>query len=72
MFAFADTPVKFVGLLILFAWCTLWSIYELTRPQDARQRISNALHLVMAVVSYWILRPHVGTVCRRTLGHDEM
>jgi len=57
MFAFADTPVKFVGLLMLFAWCTLWSIYELTRPQDARQRISNALHLVMAVVMLLMVAP---------------
>ncbi len=50
MFALADTPVKFVALLALFAWTTLWSGYELTRPQDVRQRISNVLHLVMAVV----------------------
>jgi hypothetical protein len=41
----------------LFAWCTLWSIYELTRPQDARQRISNALHLVMAVVMLLMVSP---------------
>lgn len=57
MFAFADTPVKFVGLLLLFAWCTGWSIYELTRPQDVRQRISNALHLVMAVVMLLMVAP---------------
>ncbi len=57
MFAFADTPVKFVGLLLLFAWCTLWSIYELTRPQDVRQRISNSLHLVMAVVMLLMVAP---------------
>ena len=57
MFAFADTPVKFVGLLLLFAWCTPWSIYELTRPQDVRQRISNALHVVMAVVMLLMVAP---------------
>jgi len=57
MFSIADTPVKFVGLLLLFAWCTLWSVYELTRPQDARQRISNALHLVMAVVMLLMVAP---------------
>ncbi|MGC3995601.1 MAG: DUF5134 domain-containing protein [Propionicimonas sp.] len=50
MFSFTDTPWKFVGLLVLFAWCTVWCAYELTRPQDVRQRISNALHLVMALV----------------------
>ena len=31
-------------------WCTVWCAYELTRPQDGRQRVSNVLHLVMAVV----------------------
>jgi len=50
MFTLAATPVKFVALLVLFAWCTAWGIYELTRPQDGRQRVSNLLHLVMAVV----------------------
>ncbi|MCG7583560.1 DUF5134 domain-containing protein [Mycolicibacterium sp. OfavD-34-C] len=50
MFTLADTPVKFVALLVLFAWCTVWCTYELTRRQDARQRISNAAHLAMAVV----------------------
>lgn len=40
----------FVGLLILFGWCTVWSAYELTRPQSVRQRISNALHLAMSLV----------------------
>ena len=50
MFSFDDVPVKFIGLLVLFAWCTLWCTYELTRPQNGRQRVSNALHLVMAVV----------------------
>lgn len=50
MFTFVDTPVKFIGLLVLFAWCTVWCGYELTRPQSGRQRISNVLHLLMAVV----------------------
>ncbi|MBK8447408.1 MAG: DUF5134 domain-containing protein [Micropruina sp.] len=50
MFTFADTPVKFLGLLLLFAWCTAWCGYELTRPQSGRQRVSNVLHLAMAVV----------------------
>ena len=50
MFSFADTPVTFVGLLLLFAWCTAWCAYELTRPQDVRQRISNSLHLAMSIV----------------------
>ncbi|MGB7963932.1 MAG: DUF5134 domain-containing protein [Propionicimonas sp.] len=58
MFTFAATPVKFVGLLILFAWCTIWCVYELTRPQDTRRRVSNALHLVMAVVMLlMVMRP---------------
>ena len=50
MFSFATVPVKFVGLFVLYLWCTAWSIYEMTRPQSWRQRVSNGLHLVMAVV----------------------
>ena len=57
MFSFAETPVRFVGLLLLFAFCTLWSTYELTRRQDARQRVSNAVHLVMAVVMLLMVAP---------------
>ncbi len=50
VFTFADTPVKFVGLLLLFVFCTGWSLYELSRKQDTTQRISNVLHLVMSLV----------------------
>lgn len=50
MFTFEATPTMFVGLLVLFGWCTVWSAYELTRPQDGRQRVSNGLHLAMSVV----------------------
>jgi hypothetical protein len=50
LFSFDATPVMFVGLLVLFGWSAAWSIYELTRPQDSWQRVSNALHLAMAVV----------------------
>lgn len=50
MFTLTEMPVKFIGLLILFLWCTAWCVYELTRRQDRTQRVSNALHLVMAVV----------------------
>jgi hypothetical protein len=57
MFMFAQMPVRFVSLLLLFAFCTLWSSYELTRRQDARQRVSNALHLVMAVVMLLMVAP---------------
>jgi len=50
VFTFATTPVKFVGLLVLFAFCTVWCVYELTRPGDWRRRVSNVLHLLMSVV----------------------
>lgn len=50
MFTVADTPVKFVGLLVLFVFTTAWSAYELARPQTWRQRVSNVLHLVMSLV----------------------
>lgn len=57
MFNLVDTPFKFFGLLLLFTWCTAWGIYELTRPQDVRQRVSNTLHLVMAVVMLVMVSP---------------
>ncbi|MDY6996370.1 MAG: DUF5134 domain-containing protein [Actinomycetota bacterium] len=50
MFTLDATPVKFVVLLMLFAWCTLWCSYELTRRQDRAQRVSTIAHLAMAVV----------------------
>ncbi len=56
MFTLA-TPVKLVGLLVLFVWCTVWCVYELTRPQSRTQLISNALHLVMAVVMLLMVAP---------------
>lgn len=50
MFTFDATPVKFVALLVMFLWCTAWCIYEVTRRQSASQRVSNGLHVLMAVV----------------------
>ena len=50
MFTFDQTPVKFVGLLVLLTWCTLWCAHGLARSRGARQRVGAALHLVMAAV----------------------
>lgn len=50
MFSFATTPVMYVGLLILFAWCTVWSAVELVRSTTTEHRISNGLHLIMSLV----------------------
>ena len=50
MFTFDHTPVKYVGLLVLLTWCTLWCARELARSRGARQRTCDALHLLMAVV----------------------
>ncbi len=50
MFTFDATPVKFVGLLIMFAFTTGWGIYELTRPTDWRGRVSGIAHLWMSIV----------------------
>ena len=50
MFTFDQTPVKFVGLLVLLTWCTIWCAREFARSRGARQRICDALHLLMAVV----------------------
>lgn len=61
VFTLSDTPVKFIGLLILFVICTVWSVRELTRPQTGRQRISNALHLAMAVVMLLMVARSVWT-----------
>ena len=57
MFIFADMPVRFISLLVLFTWCTVWSIYELTRPQGPRQRVSNTLHLVMSALMLIMVAP---------------
>mgnify|MGYP003812759209 CR=1 FL=1 len=43
-------PVKFVGLLVLFAFCTVWCLYELAQRQSGRQRVSSAWHALMAIV----------------------
>ena len=50
MFTFDETPVKFIGLLVLLSWCTIWCLYELTGSRGARQWVCDVLHLVMAVV----------------------
>lgn len=50
VFSFDTTPVKFVGLLVMFAFCAAWCVYEVTRRQDARRLVSNILHLAMALV----------------------
>lgn len=50
MFTFDSTPVKFVGLFIMFLFTTAWGLWELTRPAERRTRISGILHLWMSVV----------------------
>lgn len=50
MFSFATVPVMFVGLLALFAWCTVWSVAEFALSRTPAQRVSNGLHVVMSVV----------------------
>ncbi len=50
MFTFESVPVKFVGLIVLFAFCVVWSVVELARGRTAEQRASNALHVLMSVV----------------------
>lgn len=57
MFTFADAPLKVVGLLVLFAFCTAWSLRELARPQDRVQRVSNTLHLLMSLVMLAMVTP---------------
>ncbi len=50
MFSFSQTPVTFAGLILLFAWCTVWSLVELLRARTASERIMTGLHLFMSVV----------------------
>lgn len=57
MFAFDATPVKFVMLLVLFAWSAVWCCYELSRRQTGVQRVSNVLHILMAVVMLAMVAP---------------
>lgn len=57
MFAFADAPVKVVALLVMFAFCTIWSTVELTRARSAVHRVNAVLHLVMSVVMLLMVVP---------------
>ncbi len=57
MFSFAATPITFVGLLVLFSWCVLWSTVELVRATTVSERVTDALHLVMSVVML-LMVPH--------------
>ncbi|MDO5684214.1 MAG: DUF5134 domain-containing protein [Propionibacteriaceae bacterium] len=50
MFTLTDTPVKFIGLLVLFTFSTLWSLYQLARKQTGPTLVSNLAHLAMSVV----------------------
>ena len=57
MFTLTDMPVKFIGLLLLFTFSTLWSIYQLARRQNGLTLVSNLAHLAMSVVML-IMVPH--------------
>lgn len=50
MFTLTDTPVKFVGLMVLFIFTTVWSGYQLSRRQTGPTLVSNIAHLAMSVV----------------------
>lgn len=50
MFTLTEMPVKFVGLLILFTFSTIWSLYQLARRQTGPTLVSNLAHLAMSVV----------------------
>lgn len=49
MFTISAMPVKFVCLLLLFAWSTIWEARQVGVARGA-SRISHGLHLLMAVV----------------------
>jgi hypothetical protein len=50
VFALTDTPVKFVGLLVLFLLSTTWSLYQLGGRQTGPTLVSNVAHLAMSFV----------------------
>lgn len=61
MFTLSAVPVKFVALLILFAFTTVFETYRVVRATNGTQRTSHLLHLVMSVImllmvpkSWWV------------------
>lgn len=68
MFTLADTPVKFVGLLVLFLFTAIWSGVELGRRQTGRQRLSNLLHLAMSLVMLAMVAQPTWHTLLRTIG----
>lgn len=67
MFAFADAPIKVVALLIMFAWCTVWSVAEITRSPSGVHRVSSILHLVMSLVMLLMVVPATWVPLRDTV-----
>ncbi|MDN6512558.1 MAG: hypothetical protein L0K47_04425 [Acidipropionibacterium jensenii] len=73
MFTLTSTPVTFIGLLILFIWCTLWSVRDLLAslgvdippswaPAEPLEHgapiaVSECFHLAMSVVML-LMVPH--------------
>lgn len=50
MFTLTETPVAFIGLLVLFGCSTLWTLWQLALPQNGPALVSNLAHLAMSVV----------------------
>ena len=50
MFALTDTPVKFIGLVVLFLFSTAWSLFQLSNRQTWPTLVSNIAHLAMSFV----------------------
>lgn len=50
MFTLTDMPVKFVGLLVLFTFTTLYEFYRTGTTKGAVERTSAAWHLLMSVI----------------------
>ena len=61
MFTLSAVPVKFVGLLVLFAFTTAYEGWRTVRADSATGRTSHGLHLLMSVImllmvpkSWWV------------------
>lgn len=50
MFTLSAVPVKFIGLLIFFAFTTAYESYQLIKATSTKGRVSHGLHWLMSVI----------------------
>ena len=72
MFDVATTPVMFVGLIVLFAWCVIWSLVEVLAARSALGRVSAGLHLLMSVVMLAMVPAVLWTPLHTVVGYPVL